>query len=48
MHKIFDLNYEPALRNMMIFVENFIYNLKGEHEVTNRMLDIARHLKLDD
>lgn len=46
-HKIFDFNYEPTLRNMMTFVENYIYKLEGEHTPTNRMTDISQYLNRD-
>lgn len=44
-HKIFDLCFEPNLRNMMFFIENYIYKIEeGIKKPTNRMLDIFNQI----
>lgn len=47
-HKIFGLSYEPRLEKMMLFLERFVYGIKGKPNLTTRMQEIIKYIESDD
>lgn len=46
-HKIFEQNYDPNLKGMFSFIQNYIYKLtERDLNVTARMMDIFGKLSL--
>lgn len=45
-HKVFDIAYHPLLKNLLIFIERFIYMNMEASGVTNKMHDVAMTMNI--
>lgn len=43
-HKVFDISYHPLLKNLLIFIDRFIFMNLEASGVTNKMHEIAANI----
>lgn len=44
LHKVFHINYHPHIKNLMIFIDRFIFKNAETTGVSNKMLTVANNI----